>query len=42
MLRPRCDKEGLDDAPFIGGVLEHVPTMGAVAKTLMSELLKDL
>ena len=42
MLHPRCDKEGLDDAPFIGSILEHVPAIGAIAATLMSELLEDL
>ena len=41
MLRPRCDQEGLDDAPFIGSILEHVPAIGAIAATLMSELLED-
>jgi hypothetical protein len=41
MLRPRYDEEDFDDASFVGGILEHAPTIGAVAATFMSELLKD-
>jgi hypothetical protein len=42
VLSPRCDEEGLDDASFVGGILEHAPAIGAVAATLMSDLLKGL
>lgn len=42
VLGPRCDEERLDHASFVGGILEHAPTIGAVAATLVSELLKEL
>ena len=41
MLHPGCD-EVFDNAPFIGGILEHAPAVGAVAATLAPEFLKDL
>jgi hypothetical protein len=42
VLGPRCDEESLDDASFVGGILEHPPAIGTVAATLVSDLLKDL
>ena len=38
MLHPGFDQEGLDHAPFLGGVLEHAPGIGAVAAALVLEL----
>ena len=42
MLRPRRDEKSLDDASFLGGILEHAPAIGAVTAPFMSELLNGL
>jgi hypothetical protein len=42
VLGPRCDEEGLDDASFVGRILERAPAIGPVAATLVADLLKDL
>jgi hypothetical protein len=42
MLRPRRDEESLDDASFVGGILEYASPIGAVAAPFVSELFKGL
>src|SRR5258708_3639039 len=42
MLRPRGYEESLDDASFVGGILEYPPAIGAVAAPFISELFNGL
>ena len=42
MLCPRRNEESLDDASFVGRILEYVPAIGAVAAPFVSELFNDL
>jgi hypothetical protein len=42
MLRPRRDEESLNDAFFVGGILEYAPAIGTVAAPFISELFNDL
>jgi hypothetical protein len=42
MLRPGRDVESLDDASFVGGILEYAPAIGTVAASFISELFNDL
>jgi hypothetical protein len=42
MLRPRRDEESLDDASFVGGILEYAPPIGPVATSFVAELFNGL
>ena len=42
MFRPGRDEESLNDASFVGGILEYTPPIGAVAAPFISELINGL
>jgi len=38
MLKPGRDHEGLEESSFLGGILEDVPSVGAVPAALLTQL----
>ena len=40
MLKPTIDQKRLDEACWVGGILEHAPSIGAVAPALAAEAVE--